>query len=340
MDEQRLYAVIKQARAVLSQVPTRDLSEKTRLGYETEVKRLLKKTRHPGELVELAKATTSKSTWYRRRAAIAHVAQVEMERLLKEQARLQRSLVTPEDRATWEKAVLNLQAFLTLHTQAQAVTKWPPEDMRKRRESQKRSLSGLPVGWREALAKRLPGHRFAYLVAAATGCRPDELVKGIKIGIPKDSNSIVAVIQGSKVGEHAGQEQRAIHIELDGVPGSLASQLAEAIGSGNKVVQIPSAKRFSGAIAEAASREWPARKRSVTAYSLRHQFAADRKAEGWSNVDLAEMMGHATDKTVSYYGDRQQRRAGGVTVKRAAASREVKVKTGLAKKTRKRASPG
>lgn len=44
---------------------------------------------------------------------------------------------------------------------------------------------------------------------------------------------------------------------------------------------------------------WPYRKRRPTLYSARHQYCADLKASGMRTVEVASLMGHATDETAA-----------------------------------------
>jgi len=56
-----------------------------------------------------------------------------------------------------------------------------------------------------------------------------------------------------------------------------------------------------------ASRKlWPNRKRYPTLYSMRHQFCADAKSAGLSRIEVAALMGHASDDTAKlHYGKKR-----------------------------------
>ena len=74
----------------------------------------------------------------------------------------------------------------------------------------------------------------------------------------------------------------------------------------------PDARKFSGAVRSAAKREWPRLKRTITPYCLRHQAAADWKADpDMAADDVSRALGHATDKTKSHYGQAGQARRNG-----------------------------
>lgn len=336
---ERHYSAITEARSVLAGMAESTISEKTAIGYRREYRRLLTTGGKTVDgMFDAAKETQAASTWYRRRAAIIHEIRTELTNTLKEQDRLQRSFKTTNDPSTleaWKKMVERTVPFVKMLPKIMAVKNWPPLAERKRRETKKRSLSGLPDDWREKLAKRLPKYRLPFLVAAATGCRPAELVTGVSLSYDTNPRTgkvtIKATIQGAKVRESVGQPERSIFIELDDRPESLAGQLQKELVNGPiKVGLTAGEKLFSGAVRDAARREWPGRKTDMSAYSLRHQFAADMKGAGWKDEDIAKAMGHITTKTASYYGNKAQARGGvkldGVEASRKVISKKLKIK--------------
>lgn len=66
----------------------------------------------------------------------------------------------------------------------------------------------------------------------------------------------------------------------------------------------------SQALGTATRRLWPRREARTSLYSGRHQFSADAKAAGLSEVEIGALMGHATDLTgTKHYGRKQAGRA-------------------------------
>ncbi len=59
---------------------------------------------------------------------------------------------------------------------------------------------------------------------------------------------------------------------------------------------------------------WPSRTMWPTLYTGRHQFAANLKKAGYSRLEIAALMGHATDETAhSHYGKKKAgRKTGGL----------------------------
>jgi hypothetical protein len=52
------------------------------------------------------------------------------------------------------------------------------------------------------------------------------------------------------------------------------------VRSTRRTVTIENVSNFSEAVSNAAAREWPKRKTTITPYCFRHQAAADTKAAG------------------------------------------------------------
>lgn len=64
-------------------------------------------------------------------------------------------------------------------------------------------------------------------------------------------------------------------------------------------------------LSEVNRRFWPRRRRHITLYSLRHQFAANAKKAGLPLCELAALMGHASPDTIQeHYGRRSAGRSG------------------------------
>lgn len=327
------FDVIKQARELLS--GRKVASEKTTRAYQVELDRLGKKagSSNFADVIAAARDTKSSATWYRRRAAILSTFCKNTSDLLKKQDLIQREIAKkPGDSALeteWKNLVGEIRIYSKFIAKTNSIPPLPIEN-RKPRSTKKRSLRGLPGQWREDLAKRFsPKYRLPFLVAAATGCRPAELAEGVEIAFDRDektgNTSIRVTIPGAKVRAESGQPSRIIFITIDNVDGSIATQLAAAINAGQRTVKIPtSEKLFSGAVRDAGRREWKGRRLELSAYSLRHQFAADMKNGNFSEEDIAKALGHATVKTASYYGDRKQSSGGGVKLDAVQASRKVK----------------
>lgn len=193
----------------------------------------------------------------------------------------------------------------------------------RRKTGKRKSIRGLPADWRERmLAAATPAHKLTIAISAATGCRPAELQKGIRI--ERAGEKIVAVIQGAKVryDQKTGKRIAGIierRLELDPASGPLIAHIAEALPDGGTV----RVNRWTAgdAIRRAAHK---CGYKKVTPYSLRHQFSADRKGEGMDRAESAELLGHKSERTQQHYGHAQQGKGrGGVRSATAPAEKTV-----------------
>ena len=208
---------------------------------------------------------------------------------------------------------------------------------KRKKAGKRRSIRGLPADWREKmLAAATPAHKLTVAISAATGCRPAELEKGIRI--ERVGEKIVATIKGAKVryDQKTGKRISGLierRLELDPASGPLVAYIAEAFPEGG----IVAVNRWTGgdAIRRAAAK---CGFRKVTPYSLRHQFAADRKGEGMSNDEIAELLGHKSQRTQQHYGHAQQAKGQGGVRSASAATKGEAIKKGKAVNPVKRAA--
>ena len=301
-------------------------SEDTLADYPREVKRLLKKGGNPWDD---AVQTTKLSTWLKRKSALLCLAEREVNRLLKEQDRLQRTgLQSGTDQFKEWVDVLKSLHFYTSVLNARPAPDSRPLEVVKRRES-KRKLGKVPEDWREILVARLPTWRRQAMVQAVTGCRPAEIGLGVKLLVKQ--GQLLAHIQGKKTGLYSGQKWRAMTWSLNDAP-PLVCELAEMVSKagGEMIVDYTNrpnlnpAKAFSGAMRQAAVRAFPGHTVTITPYSMRHALASDLKASGLTSQDQSAALGHQVVDTKSTYGSHQQGRAGGVAPSRVQAEKAVR----------------
>lgn len=181
-----------------------------------------------------------------------------------------------------------------------------PKKKRENSKAKRRSLAGLPSNWRNQLLEAIPSkHQLHCAIMVLTGARPDELGKPIELRALPDS-SLEILIQGAKVSHNtdAGQAWRCLTLR-----GGLAEKLRQAVVSkGGQISVAP--KQGLGlqkAIAAAAQRLGF---QSVSAYSLRHAFAADLKAQKFDPDAISLALGHVSRASKSRYGSARNGRAG------------------------------
>lgn len=226
-----------------------------------------------------------------------------------------------------------------------------PKQRRQGKRRQVGKLAKLDPDWRMKIYARLPEQdKLPFLAAAATGARPGELHHGIQFVsqeslkgplAEKLAGKLALRVMGGKVRDNAGQPWRDVVIGTE--PGSLGAELKEAwlrAGQPAKVRCAGTKEAFSLAVAYAAAKVWPKHatgtKAAVSAYSLRHAFAADGRAQGLSAEQLAEAMGHISTRSQGQYGGRKGSGKGAVSLAATRAARPVR-NTSSTKATREAA---
>lgn len=333
------YDIIRRARAMLEASESGPPSTRTIAGYEARARRIFRlvkadaaegKSTEIADFIAYAQQTRSASTWFGRRAALLYAFRQILRRLLTEQDKVQRALkaanvpAESEQWDGWRQIVKRLGVWMEGIERLQA-TSGPALEARKPRHSKRKDMKGLPDDWRERVVRRSRKYRYAVLVNAVTGCRPDELVKGIKLSII--GSELVAEISGSKVTKKSGQPWRRLSWPVDS-DSPLVAMLVAEVRNGLDVVKIDDAKRYSGAVRAAGEREWPRRKAKLSPYCFRHAAASDMKSSGLDDVLISQSLGHCADVARSYYGQWQQGINGaGVAPSGVAAPRQIRQKT-------------
>lgn len=290
------------AQDVSRELPTRNLKEKTKQLYVKTAKI------YYDELHKILE-TTSKRTYYVRRAALIYLAEEE----LKEAVRTKKA-------GQAAKAMLVLAKFLStpVAQNSQARSAACPLVAPTNRVSKRRSLSGLPVDWREQLIDAAidPKMGEVLLLLAATGIRPSEVEKGVTI--EPIEGGVRVIVRGTKTDREHGQKLRVFDV---------FSKLAERLGGlGAQLIKVDHANRISSQAGRLGRKIFgQTRVCTVSAYSFRHQFASELKASQASSADVSAILGHSASDTKQSYGCFKQGRAGEIRVKLVHASQQVKL---------------
>lgn len=183
------------------------------------------------------------------------------------------------------------------------------------RKSKKSSLIKLPPDWREILADSLPEGHFTLPVLALllTGARPAEIERGIEF--VQVGHRLRARIWGVKITEKAGQPWRSFDV-ADGFIKETLLDLVDPERQGRSFcIKVKNGNSLTTYIRDLCRKIWPNHKQDVTAYTARHAMAADCKRAiiNGAHPDLtSKVLGHAVDKTASFYGNCFQ--GGGVSL--------------------------
>lgn len=150
----------------------------------------------------------------------------------------------------------------------------------------------------------------------ATGCRPAEIERGVTVR--RVHGGIEIEIPGAKVTATNGQPRRRILIDAKSPAGM---HLGIALGARQEIEMSRKAKRIGNDFADIRRRTGLA---AVSAYSFRHQVSADLKAAGVHKNAIAQVLGHASERTQGRYGRPSKGRAGGGIILDAIGSRPVR----------------
>ncbi|OIQ97577.1 hypothetical protein GALL_204610 [mine drainage metagenome] len=313
-----------------------DTSEKTKLDYKACYNRLSnKRDSQNDDILALAAKTKSKNTWYKRRAAITHVCIDHLVHFKDQQVSKLKELgntsISNEERSVLQHAWV--EQLSTAKQYVKLLEDMPTacpilKSEQKKRTSKRHHMKKLPSDWRQKILNEaietwsLPIH-----VLAITGCRPEELKKGIHLEVK--NNQLVCRIESSKVKDgkisvrkkipssdevlkrtvnyHAGQKWREIYFDLGKYP--MVDALAATIRT-SASIEIKNASSMTSTIRAIAKKLWPERKKSITAYCFRHALGSDMKSSGMVLDDISIALGHAVSATRSYYGQAKMSKGG------------------------------
>lgn len=313
--------------------------EKTQQAYTKDVERL---SRVNADIQVALKAATAKNSYYRNRAAVVFHQMRELEaavRMVEEAERACDAEAYAAHCCRVDECLNRVRALPPdpkfLRVKAGASGEWTrinaASPRKKQRETGKRkSLRGLPDGWREriwACAQRSK-YRDALAVTMLTGCRPAELVKGVEILVADDSGLDVE-IQGAKLTRYSGQKLRWLTYPTSDAPWELyLHQLVALSGKPSVTISLIESqkKRFSDTVSTWSKRLWPRRRNGVAPYSFRHLFAGlIKKSYPGDAETVAAALGHLSSKTQRNYGIAKQACGVGGAPIRIEASAEVKI---------------
>lgn len=183
--------------------------------------------------------------------------------------------------------------------------------------SKGRTLPAPLLSWQEqVMAASTPAQRPFVALMWATGCRPAEIERGVTVR--RVDGGIEIEIPGAKVTAVNGQPRRKILIDARSPAGL---HLGIALGARQEIEMSRKAKRIGNDFADIRRRTGLA---AVSAYSFRHQVSADLKAAGVEKKAIAQVLGHASERTQGRYGRPSKGRAGGGIILDAIGSRPVR----------------
>lgn len=170
--------------------------------------------------------------------------------------------------------------------------------------SKRHSLGRFPKNWEfEFLAAvaDLPESEFnALVLLVMTGCRPVELATGLQLTVNPAKRALVVLIPGAKVTRLNGQPTRELAFALDH---PIASRLRLPDGASPYCFRVTLAQdRLAYLLAIGNTRDPFIGLPRISAVTFRHQFASHLKSAGYSKNQIAQALGHRSDRTQQIYG--------------------------------------
>ena len=215
----------------------------------------------------------------------------------------------------------------------------PASATRQEKTHQQRAKLGrLPRDWIQRLHARTKSGKYGAVVAVAAliPVRPAEIAERVHLWIEQDeakNQVLVFEVQGAKVqargsgiARHVngiGQPNRVVRLaQVDLSRVAILKYLLDAVQSaGGRLVvgKGLTAGGISSAFRAASAREFSASTSPPSFYALRHAASAEIKAAEGSCAQLvAQVMGHASERSAQAYGMRSQA-TGGYQVKAEAS---------------------
>ena len=314
IDADEMVALIESCRREMQAMLPADefasLSSKTRKDYRQLGRTLLQRARYAeGGVAEVMTATQRPTTFYKRVAALRYCLYADLVGHLKS---LHSALsARPADRLQVMAIQAQLQQQRAFLREFETARQSGSAGERRKRASKRQALRGLPGDWRERLYQRAAKGKYAdaILVAALTGCRPEELRRGVlirRVDNPRSGmGEIRFEIDGAKVKAHQGQPHRLIAYGAHDPHPLLEALRIRLAGPQELLVCIDSPVNFTVEVRRLARSLWPKHKHTVTAYCLRHQWAADLKRHAATD-SVSQGLGHASAKTRRHYGQANQ----------------------------------
>lgn len=166
----------------------------------------------------------------------------------------------------------------------------------------------LPSDWRKQfldLNEQSKTYRVTGALMCFTGVRPEELARGIHV--QDDGTSFRVTVNGAKVRANHGQETRSFCVRKPVMPKWLVAELTtnlQPIYSAEKDAMRKHLSRISALIKDKVP--MPGGKDPiVSAYCFRHALVTDLRDAGWTDAEIAPVIGDRSASTVhEHYGER------------------------------------
>lgn len=318
VSKERLFAYVKETTALAKECGIVERAKAAKTGNSTAstYQRLAKarldlSSKEGGRLME----GVSARSWHTTRAALLHEA-------AKAFKAAREACDAAQREADWGTAARHAQnarravmAFRSVQDAQKPETTTPKRSARK-------TLPKAADWLGRAFAAASEVQKPAVAVLWAAGCRPAEIAMGVDVA-RRPGGVIVLNVPGAKVKADAGQPRRSIAIREDSEAGKA---LLAVLGDKQTMTVNRPAQRIGKDFADIRAKTGL----NITAYSYRHQFAAEMKAkygpETAGAEQIAAAMGHRVTKSQKHYGSKAQSQGGSgvIAVKAALPVKETR----------------
>lgn len=318
---ERIYGVAAAARNMAKPIRERKIAERTAKQYAADFERVAKAG---GAL----KASGSRASFWKMKAAAAHVLAERIYEKLAEADRIRKNSKEFEalKNMKWAACLEDEVAPLLDQLAKVKAEAWDSRTVepRERCHRQRPKLGRLPKEWKERMWSRMATGKYAdaVAVAAVAGVRPAELEKGVTVAW--HGGKLVFLVYGAKVTEKNGQPQRSFTV---GTTSPMADHLKRLASAGPVKIRVESARKLGDAFRKASAQEFERFSAPPSIYALRHEFCAEAKGS-LSAVEVAQVMGHASTASQQHYGMKQQGGGGLEISPTGKALRAVRDQTG------------
>ena len=293
--EERIRILEELAQGILS---SEKRNQKTEQEYTKISRRILSK---PGGLTGLSPGDRRKRSWYKIRAALRWFLS---SKIINDMERIESLQASADEQ---EKILSGAEAALRVMTTGSLsrAASFDPSIERRENKSKRKTLGSFPSTWPEQIFDSAPASlKSAIAVHYLSGCRPEELSKGILV--LKSPREITFVVQGAKTyqksdGLQIGQGERRITVKLSD---DLEKKMSKSLPSEGGIIHKKEAVRVG--LWRLSKTLFPRHARPISAYSFRHLFSSRLKKSGADESEIATAMGHASTRTQSMYGTSRQ----------------------------------
>lgn len=244
-----------------------------------------------------------------RRAALVHETRKDIKSALTEVDRAQRQGDIKRAAAAFNRVRDGLETLRKYppstgnreaDLQRSSVYSGPRQADQDRSNGKRGSLASLPEDWRDQVQRAVNDKDKAAVAAMSlSGCRPAE-VRGIKV--KQDDESIALTIKSAKYDADRGIKVRELTLDKSELDQTEAGRdLRDWLG-GREVRTVThdgTVEAFRERVGRAADR---AGLEQASAYSFRHDTARELREAGVDKSEIAERLGHRSERAQRFYG--------------------------------------